>query len=39
LLNISPGERLLLRGVVSQVGRDGVPYLTVKAYSDVEKIK
>jgi len=39
LLNISPGERLLLRGVASQVGRDGVPYLTVRAYSDVEKIK
>ena len=39
LLNISPGERLLLRGVASQVGRDGAPYLTVRAYSDVEKIK
>jgi len=39
LVNINPGERLLLRGVASQVGRDGVPYLTVRAYSDVEKIK
>ena len=39
LLNISPGERLLLRGVASQVGRDGAPYLTIRAYSDIEKIK
>jgi replication factor A1 len=39
LINISPGERLLLRGVASQVGRDGAPYLTVRAYSDVEKLK
>lgn len=39
LLNISPGERLLLRGVASQVARDGTLYLTVRAYSDVEKVK
>ena len=39
LLDISPGERLLLRGVASQVSRDGTLYLTVRAYTDVEKIK
>ena len=39
LLNISPGERLLIRGAASQVGRDGVPYLTLRTYTDVEKIK
>ncbi|MEM3387695.1 MAG: hypothetical protein QXN08_08535, partial [Nitrososphaerales archaeon] len=39
IVNIKPGERLLLRGVSSQVGRDGAPHLMVKAYTDVEKIK
>ncbi len=39
IITISPGERLLLRGVSSQVGRDGAQHLTVKAYTDVERVK
>ncbi len=38
LLNsINPGQRLFLRGVAYQTGRNGAPYLTLKPYTALEK--
>lgn len=38
LTDITPGQRLRLIGVVPSKGRDGLPELQIKSYSQVEKV-
>ena len=39
LEGIKPGERLILKGVSSQLGRDESPFLLIRQYSSIENIK